>query len=98
MNKVKVLILMFLCASIIDASLTIVGLHLNWHEEGNAIIAYMIELTGSITAGVLIIKASINLLVILALPVMYAKHRWLSTFIILLFTFLTMSAGLLWLS
>ena len=95
----KVLIVLFICASLVDASLTIVGLHLGWHEEGNALINAMIEFSGSITVGVIFTKLLLCTISIGGLHYLYTtKYKYVSMLILVAATVLTMSAGLLWLT
>lgn len=95
----RVLIVLFICASLVDASLTIVGLHLGWHEEGNAIINAMIAFSGSITVGVIFTKLLLCTLSIGGLYYLYhTKYKYASIFILASATILTLTAGLLWLA
>ena len=94
----KKLIVIFIIATLIDAIMTIIGLHLGWHEEGSVIISKMITLTGSITWGVILPKVVLSCLVLSCINVVYKKRKGIAIIITIVAGILQTTAGLLWLA
>ena len=94
----KKLIVLFVIATLIDATMTIIGLHLGWHEEGNVLIAKMITITHSITWGVILTKVVLSYLVLSIMNIVYKERQLLATIIMITASITFTTAGLLWLA
>lgn len=95
--KIKWLILMFVFASFIDASLTIVGLVYGWHGEANVLVNLMISISGSVVEGVILHKCIWIVVVCTCITILHDTNNKLVTCVIIASSIMTSIAGLLWL-
>jgi len=93
----KKLLALFIVATVIDATLTLVGLHLGWSTESNELINIAIRLTHCNIIGVILVKVMSITLCITLIISMYNKRRLLVSIGIVMCSIITMIAGLSWL-